>query len=57
MESPISALTTQMDRITVLDQDRALLNLMTIIRDRNTNDREFSSAVEKIVRRLITSGK
>ncbi|PYI09556.1 PRTase-like protein [Aspergillus sclerotiicarbonarius CBS 121057] len=55
MESHISALTTQMDRITVLEQDRALLNLMTIIRDRNTNDREFSAAVEKIVRRLITS--
>ncbi|RAK95637.1 uracil phosphoribosyltransferase [Aspergillus ibericus CBS 121593] len=55
MESHISALNAQMDRITVLEQDRALLNLMTIIRDRNTNDREFSAAVEKIVRRLITS--
>ncbi|EHA25604.1 hypothetical protein ASPNIDRAFT_49490 [Aspergillus niger ATCC 1015] len=45
-----------MERITVLEQDRSLLNLMTIIRDVNTNDRDFSAAVEKVVRRLITSG-
>ncbi|GKZ50567.1 hypothetical protein AbraIFM66951_003827 [Aspergillus brasiliensis] len=55
MESPSAAWTTQMDRITVLEQDRSLLNLMTIIRDVNTNDRDFSAAVEKVVRRLITS--
>ncbi|OJJ69866.1 hypothetical protein ASPBRDRAFT_66931 [Aspergillus brasiliensis CBS 101740] len=58
MESPSAAAaawTTQMDRITVLEQDRSLLNLMTIIRDVNTNDRDFSAAVEKVVRRLITS--
>ncbi|KAL7655589.1 hypothetical protein ACMYSQ_007529 [Aspergillus niger] len=55
MESPSAAWTAQMDRITVLEQDRSLLNLMTIIRDVNTNDRDFSAAVEKVVRRLITS--
>lgn len=56
MESPSAAWTAKMDRITVLEQDRSLLNLMTIIRDVNTNDRDFSAAVEKVVRRLITSG-
>ncbi|GLA34456.1 hypothetical protein AnigIFM63309_007005 [Aspergillus niger] len=55
MESPSAAWTAQMDRITVLEQDRSLLNLMTIIRNVNTNDRDFSAAVEKVVRRLITS--
>ena len=55
--SSAAAWTTQMDRITVLEQDRSLLNLMTIIRDVNTNDRDFSAAVEKVVRRLITAGK
>ncbi|GLA05382.1 hypothetical protein AnigIFM60653_005864 [Aspergillus niger] len=55
MESPSAAWTAQLDRITVLEQDRSLLNLMTIIRDVNTNDRDFSAAVEKVVRRLITS--
>ncbi|GLA50709.1 hypothetical protein CBS76997_11234 [Aspergillus niger] len=55
MESPSAAWTAQMERITVLEQDRSLLNLMTIIRDVNTNDRDFSAAVEKVVRRLITS--
>ncbi|CAL00873.1 hypothetical protein CBS115989_1132 [Aspergillus niger] len=55
MESPSAAWTAKMDRITVLEQDRSLLNLMTIIRDVNTNDRDFSAAVEKVVRRLITS--
>ncbi|GLA62852.1 hypothetical protein AtubIFM55763_004967 [Aspergillus tubingensis] len=53
--SSAAAWTTQMDGITVLEQDRSLLNLMTIIRDVNTNDRDFSAAVEKVVRRLITA--
>ncbi|PWY83601.1 PRTase-like protein [Aspergillus heteromorphus CBS 117.55] len=53
MDSP--AWTTPLDRISVLEQDRSLLNLMTIIRDQTTSDRDFSSAVEKVVRRLIAS--
>ncbi|PYI14801.1 hypothetical protein BO99DRAFT_344130 [Aspergillus violaceofuscus CBS 115571] len=44
-----------MDHVTVLEQDRSLLSLMTIIRDVNTDDRAFVSAVEKVVHRLISS--
>ncbi|KAF9887246.1 hypothetical protein FE257_010374 [Aspergillus nanangensis] len=41
--------------VTVLDQDRSLLQLMTIIRDVNTGHRDFCSATEKVVTRLIST--
>ncbi|KKK14584.1 hypothetical protein P175DRAFT_0503803 [Aspergillus ochraceoroseus IBT 24754] len=49
-----SAATNEISRISVLEQDIPLLSLMTIIRDTNTPDRQFCSAVEKVARRLIT---
>ncbi|PYI35392.1 PRTase-like protein [Aspergillus indologenus CBS 114.80] len=53
--TPALPTTTPMDHVTVLEQDRSLLSLMTIIRDVNTDDRAFVSAVEKVVHRLISS--
>ncbi|KAF7596839.1 hypothetical protein BBP40_012439 [Aspergillus hancockii] len=40
-------------RITVLEQDQLLLSLMTIIRDVNTNNRDFHAAVERVAPKLI----
>lgn len=43
-------------RIAVLEQDAALLSLMTKIRDESTSHRDFCSAVDRIAQRLITLG-
>ncbi|EAU32682.1 hypothetical protein ATEG_07298 [Aspergillus terreus NIH2624] len=43
------------DTITILDQDAPLLHLMTIIRNVNTDHRDFCSAVEKVARRLVST--
>ncbi|KAE8396385.1 PRTase-like protein [Aspergillus alliaceus] len=39
--------------VTVLEQDRQLLSLMTIIRDMNTDHRDFCSAMERMTPKLI----
>ncbi|KAL5363828.1 uracil phosphoribosyltransferase-domain-containing protein, partial [Aspergillus floccosus] len=47
--------TKSLEAITILDQDASLLHLMTIIRNANTDHRDFCSAVEKVVRRLVST--
>ncbi|PLN86118.1 uracil phosphoribosyltransferase [Aspergillus taichungensis] len=49
----VHSLPKSLDRITVLEQDRQLLSLMTIIRDVNTDNRDFCSAVERVAPKLI----
>lgn len=53
----VHSLPKSLDRITVLEQDRQLLSLMTIIRDVNTDSRDFCSAVERVAPKLIGLGK